>query len=412
MSHRTSVWLVPGLLILASCQSGPQGPERRTGPSMTLSANVDAAAGDLEWTVTAPSYNLGADGTVDSVDERLTLAVHAAPDTTWLLATRLSGRAALRLSEQLRSTLAAWDGVPCLPQVEFPMTLEVAPISDGTRRGSEADDVVWTIDPHPGGNLSRPSIRMTARSDDAASIRSATVTMDLSDAAALQRRMIRLASTVPLGASGVAELAAPSGPGWTTLFDGTSLEHFRGFKKQSVPEAWRIEDGTLTLRGAGGDIITREQYDDFELELQWRVTEAGNSGIFYNVTEDRDHVWETGPEMQVLDDERHYDGKNELTSAGANYALHAPVGDVVRPAGEWNTARILVCGNEVTYWLNGVEVVSYVLHSAEWKALVAGSKFASMPDYGQRSSGHIALQDHGDVVSFRDIRIRDLGSRD
>tara|TARA_B100000674_G_scaffold36558_1_gene25596 strand:- start:611 stop:1861 length:1251 start_codon:yes stop_codon:yes gene_type:complete len=416
MTSRASAWLTPILLITASCQQGPQGMQSKPGPSMTLAADAWSEGGphdDLQWIVTAPSYNSGADGNADSVDHRLTLAVQSPDAATWLVATRISGRSALELSERLRSTLTAWNELACLHEAGFPMALEITAPSDDAAHATEADAVVlWTVDPHPGGDLSRPSISMTARPLVGQGSLSATVTMDLSDAAALQRRLARFASTVPLGTSGSVDRSEWSGPGWTTLFDGTSMEHFRGFKQRDMPDGWEIVDGALTLTGSGGDIVTRKQYDDFELELQWRVTEAGNSGIFYNVTEDCDHVWETGPEMQVLDDERHYDGKNELTSAGANYALHAPVGDVVRPAGEWNTARILVCGNEVTYWLNGVEVVSYVLHSADWKALVAGSKFASMPDYGQRSSGHIALQDHGDVVSFRDIRIRDLGSRD
>lgn len=413
MTYRASVWLLPVLLITASCQQGPQGLQSKPGPSMTFAADASGGTFDdgLQWVVTAPSYNMAADGTRDSVDDRLTLAIQSPSNATWLLSTRISGRAALSLSQQLASVLRAWEDVPCLPPVQFPLVLEVDGAgSTGRTEFAPASTVDWRILPHPGGDLARPSIGMRASATDGTGPE-ATITMDLSTAAAVQRRLARLASTVALGPERSA--AEPvDGPGWTVLFDGTSLEHFRGFKKQSMPSAWRIEDGTLTLRGSGGDIITRKQYDDFELELQWRVTEAGNSGIFYNVTEDRDHVWETGPEMQVLDDERHYDGKNELTSAGANYALHAPVRDVVRPAGKWNTARILVCGNDVTYWLNGVEVVSYVLHSPDWKDLVAGSKFASMPDYGQRSSGHIALQDHGDVVSYRNIRIRDLGSRD
>lgn len=413
MPHRLSVCLFAVILTATACQQGTQGPVLQSGPSMTVFAG-QAAAGesrDLEWVVTAPSYNMAADGTRDSVDDRLTLAIQSPSNATWLLSTRISGRAALSLSQQLASVLRAWEDVPCLPTVQFPLMLEVDGAgSTGRTEVAPASTVDWRILPHPGGDLARPSIGMRAGAADGTGP-AATITMDLSTAAAMQRRLARLAPTVALGPERPA--AEPvDGPGWTVLFDGTSLEHFRGFKKQSMPPAWRIEDGTLTLRGSGGDIITREQYDDFEFELQWRVTEAGNSGIFFNVTEDRDHVWETGPEMQVLDDERHHDGGNPLTSAGANYALHAPARDVVRPAGEWNTARILVCGDDVTYWLNGIEIVSYTLHSAEWKALVAGSKFDAMPEYGRRDAGHIALQDHGDVVSFRNIRIRDLGTRD
>ena len=196
---------------------------------------------------------------------------------------------------------------------------------------------------------------------------------------------------------------------WQVLFDGTSLDHFRGFKKEAMPGGWEIVDGSLTRTGSGGDIITREQYDDFELELEWKVQPNGNSGIFFNVAEDGyGSVWQTGPEMQVLDDELHYDGKNRLTCAGSNYALHAAPEGVVHPAGQWNTVRLVLRGDSVEHWLNGTNVVSYELQSPEWKALVADSKFKDMPDYGTRASGHIALQDHGDVVEYRNIRIRRL----
>ena len=196
----------------------------------------------------------------------------------------------------------------------------------------------WMVLPHPGGR-SRPTLpldlewyrRPDQRTDSNRSARLAIVTMDLSRHAAMQRHLAGLASTVALGPDHVdAGDGADGAPGWTMLFDGTSLEHFRGFKKQTMPGGWEIVDGNLTLTGSGGDIITREQYDNFEFELQWRVEEGGNSGIFFNVTEDKDYVWQTGPEMQILDDERHQDGKNPLTSAGSNYGLHAPAG--CRPA--------------------------------------------------------------------------------
>lgn len=196
---------------------------------------------------------------------------------------------------------------------------------------------------------------------------------------------------------------------WQVLFDGTSLDHFRGFKKDAMPDGWEIVGGNLTRTGSGGDIITREQYDDCELELEWKIQPNGNSGIFFNVAEDGyDHVWQTGPEMQILDDELHYDGKNRLTCAGSNYALHAAPDGVVHPAGQWNAVRLVLRGDQVEHWLNGENVVSYQLQSPEWKGLVAGSKFKDMPDYGSRASGHIALQDHGDVVEYRNIRIRRL----
>src|SRR4030095_8858697 len=129
--------------------------------------------------------------------------------------------------------------------------------------------------------------------------------------------------------------------GLRVLFDGSDLSAWRGFKRQDVPPAWRIEDGALTFAPTpgednGGDRITRDQYGDFELTLEWKISPGGNSGIMYRVTEAADRTYETGPEMQVLDNARHPDGKNPLTSAGSDYALYAPARDVTRPVGEWN----------------------------------------------------------------------------
>ena len=152
--------------------------------------------------------------------------------------------------------------------------------------------------------------------------------------------------------------------------------------------------------------MTVEEFDDFELSLEWKIAPGGNSGIFFNVDGTRSTPWETGPEMQILDNVSHADGKNALTSAGANYALHPPAFDTSAPAGSWNRARIIVRGNEVEHWLNGVRVVDYVLGSPEWQRRVADSKFRSMGGYGRRPAGHIVLQDHGDPVAFRNIRIR------
>ena len=202
--------------------------------------------------------------------------------------------------------------------------------------------------------------------------------------------------------------------GWILLFDGESMEHWRGFKKETVPDAWAIEDGAIVLTGeGGGDIITREKYEDFELVLDWKISEGGNSGIFFNVSEDPkfDYTWQTGPEMQIIDDERHPDakqGKNNNRQAGTNYDLHPLSEPAVNPAGQYNTARLVVNNGQVEHYLNGKKVVEYTLWSPEWEELVKESKFASMPDYGRYKSGHIALQDHGDKVWFKNIKIRPL----
>ncbi len=195
--------------------------------------------------------------------------------------------------------------------------------------------------------------------------------------------------------------------GWDLLFDGKTLDGWRNFRRDHVV-GWEVRDGAICRVGPGGDIVTHDTYENFELSLEWRVSPGGNSGIFFNVSEEEDHVWSTGPEMQVLDNERHYDGQNPLTSAGANYALHAPKIDASWPAGVYNHARLRVKDGHVTHWLNGQKLVEYDLWSDDWKQRVAESKFASMPKYGTKRNGHIALQDHGDLVWFRNIKIRRL----
>ncbi|MBT5383260.1 MAG: DUF1080 domain-containing protein [Phycisphaerae bacterium] len=196
--------------------------------------------------------------------------------------------------------------------------------------------------------------------------------------------------------------------GWQLLFDGADASAaWRGYRKADLPDGWIVEDEML-VRTGGGDIITREQFDDFDFYVDWRVDTGGNSGIFINGTEDGGAIWETAPEMQILDNAGHSDGASALQSAGANYALHAPPVDSSRGAGKWNRVRIRVQGDHVQHWLNGVKTADYVLGSDDWNARVAGSKFTHMPMYGTKSKGHIGLQDHGDRVAFRNIRIRRL----
>lgn len=197
--------------------------------------------------------------------------------------------------------------------------------------------------------------------------------------------------------------------GWRLLFDGETLDGWRVFGQDGMSEGWAAVDGTLARVADGAmDIITTDQFTDFELSLEWRVEECGNSGVFIRASEEVDRIFEGAPEMQILDDACHVDGQSPLTSAGANYALHPAPRGAVRPAGEWNQARIRVQGSHVTQWLNGQEIVAYELGTDEWKALVAASKFAEWPEYGTYPSGHIGLQDHGDPVWFRNIKVRTL----
>mgnify|MGYP001376355424 FL=1 len=183
---------------------------------------------------------------------------------------------------------------------------------------------------------------------------------------------------------------------------------WRGFKKDHLPSGWKWDNGVLTHIKGGGDIITKEKYKNFILELDWKVEPGGNSGIFFHVSEDHDYVWLGGPEMQVLDNEAHQDGLDPRTSAGANYALHAPVEDVSNPAGEWNHIKLIVDGSHVEHWMNGTKLLEYELWSDDWKQRVAQSKFKDMPLYGMNKIGHIALQDHGDIVSYKNIIITPL----
>jgi len=204
---------------------------------------------------------------------------------------------------------------------------------------------------------------------------------------------------------------AEKAAGWKLLFDGQTTRGWHGWKKDHVPDGWAVRDGCLVRVGPGaGDIVTDEEFDNFELSLEWRICAGGNSGTFFRVAEDPkyDAVWRTGPEMQVLDNAEHADGRSPLTSAGSNYALHAPLRDVTQPVGFFNQARIVADGPHIEYWLNGVKIVEYEIGSPQWEALVAASKFAQMPDYGRMKKGRIALQDHGDMVWYRNIKIRAL----
>jgi hypothetical protein len=206
----------------------------------------------------------------------------------------------------------------------------------------------------------------------------------------------------------IASLATSACARWTPLFDGKTNAGWRGYRMDSLPSGWQVVDGALTRVGAAADIVTRDKYADFELSLEWKIAPGGNSGIFYRASEDDEAIYWTAPEMQVLDDSGHADGKSRLTAAGSDYGLYPSPAGIVKPAGQWNQARILVRGNHVEHWLNGVKVVEYELGSADWEAKVKASKFAPHPHYGRNTTGYIGLQDHGDRVAYRDIKIRML----
>jgi cytochrome c len=199
--------------------------------------------------------------------------------------------------------------------------------------------------------------------------------------------------------------------GWRLLFDGKSTAGWRGYKKPGMPAGWSAEKGVLARVGEAGDIVTEEEFGDFELALDWKISPGGNSGIFFRVGEDHDYVWESGSEMQILDNQGHGDGLDPRTSAGADYALHPPKWDATRPVGMWNQVRIVCRGPHVEHWMNGKKLLEYELWTPEWTELVAASKFAKMSGFGKNSKGRIALQDHGDRVEFRNVKIRPLDPR-
>ncbi len=213
----------------------------------------------------------------------------------------------------------------------------------------------------------------------------------------------------PLNALSEAEKSA----GWTLLFDGRDASaNFRNYGGTKLNSGWIIEDGALVLDPtlkAGGDITTKEEYGDFEFAIDWKISRKGNSGIMYRVKEAPGQpAWFTGPEYQILDNKEASDNKTTLTWAASNYALIAPTPDVCNPAGEWNRTLIRAKGNKIEHWLNGFKVVEYEIGSQSWLDLVAKSKFADLKEYGRIPVGRILLQDHGQRVSFRNIKIRKI----
>lgn len=217
--------------------------------------------------------------------------------------------------------------------------------------------------------------------------------------------------------SGPETVSQDAGQEWVILFDGEDLSGWRSYGEDSAGSNWIVEDGALVLdvddsteTMTGGDLITEGQYENFELELEWKISEGGNSGIFFGVQEiaGQNVAYETGIEMQILDDDRHADGKNPETRAGSCYALYPPAEDVVRPVGEYNEIRLIVRDANVEHWLNGQKVAEYTIGSEDWSSRVAASKFSTWEHFARHRKGHIALQDHTDRVWFRNIRIREL----
>ena len=202
--------------------------------------------------------------------------------------------------------------------------------------------------------------------------------------------------------------------GWKLLFDGTSTTGWRNYQSGKVTDRWKVSNGELYLdksvTAGTGDLMTDAEFQDYELALEWKISACGNSGIIFNVVEDDKYknTYNSGPEMQVLDNTCHPDAKIAKHRAGDLYDLIAVSKETVKPAGEWNQVRIVSKNAKMEFWLNGTKVVDFTMHTPEWKKMVANSKFKTMPGFAEAKKGHIALQDHGDAVWFRNIKIREL----
>jgi Domain of Unknown Function (DUF1080) len=208
--------------------------------------------------------------------------------------------------------------------------------------------------------------------------------------------------------------AIDNADGWESLFDGKTNKGWHTYGLNSVRDRWQIADNTLfidTTRKEGGDLVTDNEFANFDLQLEWKISKNGNSGIIFYIHEDTTkykETYKTGPEMQVLDNDGHSDGKILKHRAGDLYDLIKSSSEPVKPVGEWNKTEIISNNGKLDLILNGTTVVSTMLWDDNWKKLIAGSKFKVMPDWGTFKSGKIALQDHGNLVWYRNIRIKKL----
>ncbi len=206
-----------------------------------------------------------------------------------------------------------------------------------------------------------------------------------------------------------AEPANRPSASWRSLLQDDGAPDWRGWKESGFPPGWHVAGGVLSKEGPVDDLVTKESFGDFELELEWKIGKAGNSGIFYRGTREYDPIYWSAPEYQLLDDENAADGRSRLTAAAAAYALYGPPAGVVLPFDHWNRTRLVVRGTHVEHWLNGRKVVEYELKGVDWKSRVAASKFAAYPNYGLATAGLIGLQgDHPGALAIRNIRIREF----
>jgi hypothetical protein len=216
-----------------------------------------------------------------------------------------------------------------------------------------------------------------------------------------------LALSFAASAGSAADKAAAGG--WRSLLKESSAPDWRGWKDEGLPKGWHVDGGVLHKDGDVDDLVTNGKFGNFELELEWKIGKEGNSGIFYRGTREYDHIYWSAPEYQLLDDANTEDGKSPLTAAGSDYALYGVPPKVAKPFDHWNKTRLIVKGNHVEHWLNGVKVVEYDFGSEDWKKRVAASKFSKYPNYGLATTGLIGIQgDHPGALAVRHIRIREL----
>lgn len=196
--------------------------------------------------------------------------------------------------------------------------------------------------------------------------------------------------------------------GWQLLFDGKDMSKWRNFKSDSINPAWIIEDNAMTLTKGGGDILTKKQYKNFELQIEWKISTKGNSGIFVLADEAGKMIYSHAPEVQIIDNEEHPDTEIDSHLAGSIYDLFAAPVAAHKPANTWNKVRIKMQDNHLQVWQNGISTISIVIGSSTWNTLVNNSKFATWQNFATAKQGHIGLQDHGDKVWFKNIKIKEL----
>lgn len=202
--------------------------------------------------------------------------------------------------------------------------------------------------------------------------------------------------------------------GWKLLFDGNTLNGWRAFKNKET-NAWSVNNGTFYCKGNStdksdlrADMITTQQYENFELSIDWKISPQGNSGVMYLVSEDQNAAYKTGPEYQMIDDIGFPGKLEDWQKTGANYAMNNAPEAVTKPVGQWNNTKIVVNRGHVEHWLNGKKIVDYQMWTDEWKKHKAEGKWKDTPSYGKNQKGHIAIQDHGSEAWFKNIKIREI----